>query len=255
MPDTTPVDLNADLGEGFGAWTLGDDEALLDVVTSANVACGFHAGDPVIMRRTCESAARRGVTVGAQVGYRDLAGFGRRRIDVAADELAADVLYQLGALAAFAAAAGTRVAYVKPHGALYNTAADDPAQAGAVAAAVAAFDQSLPLLGLPDSALQHAATRHALPFVPEAFADRGYTPDGRLVPRDEPNALITDPAAAAAQALDIARGHVVAIGGDRVPVRARSICVHGDTPDAVRVARAVRTALETAGVAVEPFTR
>jgi UPF0271 protein len=255
MPDFPPVDLNADLGEGFGAWRLGDDEALLDVVTSANVACGFHAGDPVIMRRTCEQAAQRGVTIGAQVGYRDLAGFGRRRMDVAADELAADVLYQLGALAAFAEAAGTGVAYVKPHGALYNTAVDDLVQAGAVAAAVATFDTALPLLALPGSALEHAAIRHGLPFVPEAFADRAYTPDGRLAPRHEPAALITDPAEAAAQALRIVHGHVTALGGDRVPVRARSICVHGDTPDAVRIARAVRAALDEAGIAVEPFTR
>lgn len=255
MPDVPAVDLNADLGEGFGAWRLGDDDALLDVVTSANVACGFHAGDPVIMRRTCEQASRRGVRIGAQVGYRDLAGFGRRRMDVAADELAADVLYQLGALAAFAAVAGTAVAYVKPHGALYNTAVDDPVQAGAVAAAVASYDAQLPLLGLADSALEHAAARHGVPFVAEAFADRGYTPDGRLAPRGEAGALITDADAAAAQALNIVHGHVTTLGGDRVPVRARSICVHGDTPDAVRIARAVRAALDAAGVAVEPFTR
>ena len=255
MPDIPPVDLNADLGEGFGAWRLGDDEALLDVVTSANVACGFHAGDPVIMRRICEHAARRGVTIGAQVGYRDLAGFGRRRMDVAADDLAADVLYQLGALAAFAKAAGATVAYVKPHGALYNTAVDDLVQAGAVASAVATFDAGLPLLALPGSALEHAAIRHGLPFVREAFADRGYTPDGRLAPRTEPGAVITDPDTAATQAMNIVHGYVATLGGDRVPTQARSICVHGDTPDAVRIARAVRAALDAAGVAVEPFAR
>ena len=177
------IDLNADLGEGFGVWRLGDDDALLDVVTSANVACGFHAGDPVTMRRVCAGAAQRGVAIGAQVGYRDLAGFGRRRIDIDRDELAADVLYQLGALDACARAAGTRVRYVKPHGALYNTAVDDPEQAGAIASAVAAFDPTMPLLALPDSALATAAHDAGLPFVPEAFADRGYRPDGRLVPR------------------------------------------------------------------------
>ena len=179
------MDLNADLGEGFGIWRLGDDEALLDMVTSANVACGFHAGDPLTMRRVCAAAADRGVAIGAQVGYRDLVGFGRRRIDIDPDELAADVLYQLGALDACARAAGTSVRYVKPHGALYNTAADDPAQAGAIAAAVAAYDRTLPLLGLPGSALADAAHAAGLPFVAEAFADRAYQPDGRLVPRGD----------------------------------------------------------------------
>src|SRR3954465_14746379 len=189
----TRVDLNSDLGEGFGVWRLGDDEALLEIVTSANVACGFHAGDPDTLRRVCALAAERGVAIGAQVGYRDLAGFGRRRIDVEPEELAAEVLYQIGALEACARAAGARVGYVKPHGALYNTAADDRAQADAVAAAVAGFDRNLPLLGLARSALARAATDAGLAFVPEAFADRAYLPTGRLLSRSEPGAVIDDP--------------------------------------------------------------
>jgi UPF0271 protein len=251
---TVRIDLNADLGEGFGRWRLTDDEALLDIVTSANVACGFHAGDPLTMRRVCAAAAERGVAIGAQVGYRDLAGFGRRRIDMAPDELSADVLYQLGALDACARAAGTRVRYVKPHGALYNTAADDPGQARAVGAAVAAFDTSLPLLGLPDSQLAEAAAAHGLPFVAEAFADRAYLPTGRLVPRQQPGAVLTDPAVVAARAVAIvAQQCVAAIDGSTVTVAAASVCLHGDTPDAVTLGRAVRAALEQAGVTLAPF--
>src|SRR3954465_11718840 len=179
----TRVDLNSDLGEGFGVWRLGDDEALLQVVTSANVACGFHAGDPVTMRRVCETAVARGVVIGAQVGYRDLHGFGRRRIEIAPDDLAADVLYQLGALDACARAAGSAVRYVKPHGALYNAAVHDREKADAVAAAVSAFDRSLPLLALPSSAMEDAAHAAGLSFVSEAFADRAHLPNGRLLPR------------------------------------------------------------------------
>ena len=180
---TVRIDLNADLGESFGTWVLGDDEAMLDVVTSANVACGFHAGDATTIRRTVAAAAARGVVVGAQVGYRDLAGFGRRRIDMDAADLTADVLYQLGALEAMCRVAGTRVAYVKPHGALYTTAAVDEVQARAVVDAVAAYDPSLPLLGQPGSVLLQVASSAGLPVVAEAFADRGYAADGRLVPR------------------------------------------------------------------------
>lgn len=248
------IDLNADLGESFGAWRLGDDDALLDLVTSANVACGFHAGDPPTMRRVCRQACERGVAVGAQVGYHDLAGFGRRRIDVAEDELAADVLYQLGALHAFARAAGTRVCYLKPHGALYTTAADDERQARAVIDAVAAFDPTLPVLGLPDSALSAAAEAAGVPFVAEAFADRAYLPTGRLVPRGETDAVITDAAAVAARAVAFVRDReVTAADGSVITVDAASLCVHGDTPGAVRIAHAVRAALDEAGVTLAPF--
>ena len=248
------MDLNADLGEGFGIWPLTDDRQLLDVVTSANVACGFHAGDPVTMRRVCGLAAERGVAIGAQIGYRDLAGFGRRRIEMDPDELAAELMYQLGALGAFAHAAGTRVRYVKAHGALYNTAADDPAQAAAVACAVAAVNASLPLLGLPNSALASAAADAGLTFVAEGFADRAYTSTGRLLPRTEPGAVLADQAAALAQAVSIARyRRVTAIDGTPVDVPAASVCVHGDTLGAVLLARQIRRTLEDAGVQLAPF--
>lgn len=249
------IDLNADLGEGFGVWRLGDDEALLDVITSANVACGFHAGDPITMRRICAAAAERGVAIGAQVGYRDLAGFGRRRMDIAPDELSADVLYQLGALEACARSAGTRVRYVKPHGALYNTAADDPEQAAALVDAVVTFDRSLPLLALPDSAMTHAAQAAGLPFVAEAFADRAYLPNGRLVPRTEPGSVIDDPYDVVARAAAFAlHQRVTAVDGSVLAAEPRSLCVHGDTPGAVYLAGEIRRTLVDAGVTLVPFT-
>ncbi|MFM6848484.1 MAG: LamB/YcsF family protein [Terrabacter sp.] len=248
------LDLNADVGESFGAWTLGDDAAVLDVVTSANVACGFHAGDPLTLRTTCAYAAERGVVVGAQVGYRDLAGFGRRFVDVPADALTADVIYQLGALAAMAHVAGTRVAYVKPHGALYNAIVHHEAQAQAVVDAVVAVDTSLPILGLPGSVVLDRATAAGLRAVSEAFADRSYTPDGRLVPRTEPGAVLHDVAEVAARVVRLAReGVVAAVDGTDVEVRAESVCIHGDTPGAVEMARAVRRELEAAGFEIRPF--
>ncbi|MHA3835011.1 LamB/YcsF family protein [Terrabacter sp. AAH1] len=248
------LDLNADVGESFGAWTLGDDAAVLDVVTSANVACGFHAGDPLTLGRTCAYAAERGVVVGAQVGYHDLAGFGRRFVDVPADALAADVIYQLGALSAMAHVAGTRVAYVKPHGALYNAIVHHEAQAQAVVDAVVAVDTSLPILGLPGSVVLERATAAGLRAVSEAFADRAYTPDGRLVPRTEAGAVLHDPAEVAARVVRLAReGVVTAVDGTDVEVRAESVCIHGDTPGAVEMARAVRRELEAAGFEIRPF--
>jgi 5-oxoprolinase (ATP-hydrolysing) subunit A len=247
-------DLNSDLGEGFGAWSLGDDEALLDLVTSANVACGFHAGDPSTMRRVVAAAAARGVAVGAQVSYPDLVGFGRRRMDVAPDELTADVLYQVGALDGVCRAAGARVRYVKPHGALYNRVADDDEQAAAVVAAVASYGRGLPLLGLPGSAVERAAADAGVPFVAEAFADRAVTADGRLVPRGQPGAVLTDVDAVARRAVRlVVDGRVTAAGGAEVEAGAASVCVHGDTPGAVAMARAVRAALEAAGVELRPF--
>ena len=248
------IDLNADLGEGFGAWQLGDDQGLLEIVTSANVACGFHAGDPVTMRRVCAWAARGSVAIGAQVGYRDLAGFGRRRIDISPTDLAADVLYQLGALHACATAAGSAVRYVKAHGALYHAAADDAAQAGAIAEATAAFDPALSLLGPAGSCLADAAAHAGLAFVAEAFADRGYLPSGKLVARGQPKAVIDDPDVAAARAVRfVEEGLVTAIDGTDAEISAESICVHGDTPAAVAIARAVREALTAAGVELAPF--
>jgi UPF0271 protein len=249
------LDLNADLGEGFGVWRLGDDLALLDVITSANVACGFHAGDPTTMRRVCAVAADRGVVIGAQVGYRDLQGFGRRDIAIDPDELAADVLYQLGALDACARAAGTGVRYVKPHGALYNAAAGDRAKADAITAAIAAFDRSLPLLALPGSAMEDAAHAAGLSFVAEAFADRAYLPNGRLVPRSEPGAVVDDPYEVVARAAAFALHHrVTAADGTVLPLEPRSLCVHGDTPGAVYLAREIRRTLVDAGVTLAPFT-
>ncbi|MFD6490919.1 LamB/YcsF family protein [Streptomyces sp. NPDC059944] len=250
----TRIDLNADLGEGFGRWRLTDDEQLLSVVTSANVACGFHAGDAATMRRVCELAAERGVRIGAQVSYRDLAGFGRRAMDVPSDELAAEVAYQIGALEVFARAAGSRVAYVKPHGALYNRIVHDEEQAAAVVEGVALAGAGLPVLGLPSSRFLKVAERAGLPVVTEAFADRAYTPEGTLVPRAEEGAVITDAEEVVERSLGLARSGVVTTrSGERVPVRARSLCLHGDTPGAVGLARRVRERLESSGVCVEAF--
>ncbi|MEU1278323.1 5-oxoprolinase subunit PxpA [Streptomyces sp. NPDC005805] len=248
------IDLNADLGEGFGRWRLTDDEQLLSVVTSANVACGFHAGDAVTMRRVCELAVAHGVRIGAQVSYRDLAGFGRRAMDVPPDELAAEIAYQIGALAVFARAAGSRVSYVKPHGALYNRVVHDEEQAAAVVAGVLLAGEQLPVLGLPGSRLHAAAEKERLAVVPEAFADRGYTAEGTLVPRGRDGAVISDAAAVVERSVGMARfGVVTSVCGRSVEVRARSLCLHGDTPGAVALARQVRGELETAGVAVEAF--
>ena len=248
------IDLNSDLGEGFGIWTLGDDAALLAIVTSANVACGFHGGDPGIMRRTCAAAVEHGVAIGAQVSYRDLAGFGRRKIDMLRGELTDDVLYQLGALDGFARVAGDRVRYVKPHGALYNAIVDDAEQAAAVVDAVVAYDRTLPVLGLPGSEWLRQAAAAGLTAVPEFFADRAYTPDGRLVSRRQPGAVLHDPATVARRCTSWLRtGTVTAIDGSTVPVEARSVCVHGDSPGAVPMAAAVRNALQDAGVPISPF--
>jgi len=248
------IDLNSDLGEGFGVWRLGDDQALLGLVSSANAACGFHAGDPPTMRSVAAGAAAAGVAVGAQVSYRDLAGFGRRRMDVAPDELTDDVLYQIGALDAFCQVAGDRVRYVKPHGALYNTTVDDEAQAAAVVRAVREYDSTLPVLGLPGSALLRQAEAAGLRAVPEGFVDRGYTPHGRLVPRNQPGALVTDADAVVERAVLMAQtGTVRAVDGTELHLPVRSLCVHGDTPGAVLLARRVRAALEAVGLPPAPF--
>jgi UPF0271 protein len=253
-PTDGRIDLNADLGEGFGIWRLGDDDALLDVVSSANVACGFHAGDPSTMRRVCLRAAAVGVAIGAQVSYRDLTGFGRRFIDVDPVELVDDVLYQLAALDGVARAAGTRVAFVKPHGALYNATVAHEEQARAVVEGVLAYDRPLPVLGLPGSLLLAAAEKAGLPTVREGFADRGYTQAGALVPRREAGALVHDAREVAERAVRMAtEGTVVAVDGSLVEVAVDSVCVHGDTPGAVALARAVRAALAAAGLGPAPF--
>lgn len=248
------MDLNADLGESFGSWTMGDDASMFRIVSSANVACGFHAGDPLTMLDSCRAAFELDVRVGAHVGYRDLAGFGRRSLDMTFDELFGDVLYQLGALDGMAHAVGASVDYVKPHGALYNRIVHDPDQAEAVVAAVHAYDPGLPVLGLPGSAWLKLAEESGHPVFREAFVDRAYLPDGTLVPRSEEGAVLHDPAAVVAQAVRLAtRKEVVAVDGTVVPVSADSLCIHGDTPGAVNMAAAVRAGLEEAGVQIEAF--
>jgi UPF0271 protein len=248
------TDLNADLGESFGAWTLGDDQALMRVITSANVACGFHAGDPLTLRRTCAMAVAAGVTIGAQVSYHDLFGFGRRDMDVPRDELAAELLYQIAALDGIARTEGSRVSYVKPHGALYHRVRRDQAQAAALVEAISAYDATLPLLTQASGRAAEVATAAGLGVVTEAFADRGYAADGSLVPRGQPGALLTDPAQVARRAVTmVTRGVVTSVDGMQVAVQARSLCVHGDTPGAVALATAVRQALEDAGARLAPF--
>lgn len=247
------IDLNCDMGESFGAYRIGADEAVMPLITSASIACGFHAGDPLVMRRTVRLAREHGVAVGAHPGYRDLAGFGRRTMKCSPDEVYTDVLYQIGALAAFCRAEGVPLRHVKPHGALYNTAAADPATAEAVARAVADFDRSLALYAPPGSALERAGLSAGLRVVREAFADRGYAADGSLLPRSHPGAVLADPELAAAQARRIAcDGTVTAGTGETVAVPAGTLCVHGDHPNAVDVLRRIREELAAAGVTVAP---
>jgi 5-oxoprolinase (ATP-hydrolysing) subunit A len=239
------VDLNSDVGEGYGAWPGGPDRELMKIITSANIACGFHAGDPSIMRRTCEMAVENKVAIGAHVSYPDLAGFGRRFIDMKPDELADAVVYQLGALAGCARVAGSAISYVKPHGALYNTIVRHQQQADAVARAVKQYDAALPLLGLPgtDSAIERAAADNGLTFLFEGFADRGYAADGTLIPRGQPGALLTDEDAASAQAVAVADRGIA------------SICLHSDTPGAATLGAAVAVGLLQAGYELRSFTR
>ena len=249
------MDLNSDMGERFGPWAMGDDAAMLAIVTSANVACGFHAGDPAGILDTLRLAAARGIAVGAHVGYRDLAGFGRRPMDIPARELAADVIYQIGALDGLARVAGTAVRYVKPHGALYNTIAQGGDQARAVIDAMLAYDPALPLMALAGSPIVTLARDAGLPVITEAFADRGYQPDGQLVSRRAPGAVLHDPEEIAQRMLRFAREGVIrAVDGQDVRVEAQSICVHGDSPGAVAMARRIRQVFDDAGIPLTPFT-
>ena len=248
------MDLNSDLGESFGAWTMGDDAAMLDIVSSANVACGFHAGDAAGILATLKAAKARGVVVGAHVAYRDLAGFGRRNMDVASADLVADVIYQIGALQGLAQAAGTTVQYVKPHGALYNTIAQDKRQAHDVIQAIKAINPGLVLMALAGSPLIDWARAAGLTVVAEAFADRAYMPDGALVSRREPGAVLHDPALIAQRMLQLVQhGTVEAVDGSQVRIEADSICVHGDSPGAVAMARALRQRFEQEGVQIASF--
>jgi 5-oxoprolinase (ATP-hydrolysing) subunit A len=245
------IDLNADVGESFGAWPMGDDAALIPLLSSANIACGAHAGDPLTMRRTVRLALAAGVSIGAHPGYPDLAGFGRRDLAMTADELEASILAQVGALEAIVRAEGGTLAHVKVHGALYNRAAVDRAVADAVARAVAAAGGGLRLVGPPGSALLAAGAALGLPATAEGFADRAYEPDGSLRSRRLPGAVLEDPAAVAAQAVGIALGRRVrAVDGSEIEMRVDSVCLHGDTPGAVEHARAVRAGLEAAGVII-----
>lgn len=246
---TGSVDLNCDLGEGMSLYRLGDDAALLDIVTSANIACGFHAGDPATMARTVRLAAERGVAIGAHPGLPDLQGFGRRDMAITADEAYQLVLYQIGALSGFVHAVGAKLHHVKPHGALYNMAATDPGLSRAIARAVRDFDPALHLAGLAGSELVRKAESAGLRAVSEVFADRAYRADGTLVPRGTPGAVIDEVEAVVARALQMVRdGTVESIDGVTVPIVAHTICVHGDTPGAVALARALRDALTADGV-------
>jgi lactam utilization protein B len=248
------VDLNADLGESYGAWRLGDDGALLSIVTSANIACGFHAGDPLTIRRACAGAVARGVRIGAQVSYHDLAGFGRREMTVPPEELTAEILYQIAALDGIARAEGGAVSYVKPHGALYNRAVWDAGQAAAIVAAIRAYNPDLPLLTLPGSVAAIEASAAGLRVVAEAFADRAYHDDGTLVGRDQSGAVLTDPKIVADRVVSlVTEGSLQSVTGRPIRLLARSVCMHGDTPGAVAIGRAVRGALEEAGVELAPF--
>jgi 5-oxoprolinase (ATP-hydrolysing) subunit A len=248
------IDLNSDVGESFGRWSLGDDTAMFRSVTSANVACGFHAGDPSVIRRTCREALAAGVTIGAHVGYRDLAGFGRRFLDIDPGELADEVVYQIGALQALAAVEGGTVRYVKPHGGLYNAIVTHTGQAQAVVDAVKSVDPDLPILGLPGSEVLRLAEAAGLRAVPEAFADRAYNPDGTLVSRTLPGAVLADPALVTEHVLRMASDSAVrTVDGSILKIRAESICVHGDSPGAVTMAAAVQQALSDAGIITAAF--
>jgi len=248
------MDINSDLGESYGAWRMGDDVAMLDIVTSANIACGFHAGDAAGILDTVRAAAERGVTIGAHVGYPDLVGFGRRNMDPSSRELVADVIYQIGALQGLAAAAGARVAYVKPHGALYNTIATDERQGNDVIDAILAVDPSLTLLALAASPLVERARARGVRVAAEAFADRAYNDDGSLVSRRLPGAVLHDPEQVAERMLQLVQtGTLPSISGQTVRIQADSICVHGDSPGAVVMARSVRERLTRAGVELKAF--
>ncbi len=250
------IDLNADLGEGFGKSRAAGDEALLDLVSSANIACGFHAGDVITMSDSVLAAKQRGVSIGAHPSYPDLPGFGRRELGLSPAQISFHVEAQVRSLAGVCTAAGVRMSYVKPHGALYNRAAKDATAADAIGAAVREVDPGLTLLGLAGSAMAAAASRNGLPFASEAFIDRAYASDSTLVPRRENGAVIEDVDEAVERALAMARDHSVrAITGETLRVDARSLCVHGDNPESATLLRAVRAMLESAGISIAPFAR
>jgi len=250
---STRVALTTDIGEGLGRWTLAEDDALLEIVTSANIACGFHAGDPGIMRHTCATAVANGVSIGAQVSYRDLHGFGRRYIAVPGPELRDDLLYQMGALEVFARLAGGQVDYIRAHGALYNVSAKNTEHAQALVDATVQFNKDLPLLCQVGTETWRLGTEAGLRVIPEAFVDRAYTPEGLLQPRTEPNALLQDADEAASRAVHLATdGVITANDGSQIEVHGEALLVHCDTPGAVDIARRTRQALESAGIELAP---
>jgi UPF0271 protein len=250
------IDLNADVGESFGPWRMGDDERLIPLVSSVNIACGFHAGDPATIERAVRLAVRSGAAVGAHPGYPDLAGFGRRELEMAPADLEASILYQVAAVAAFARDAGVELRHVKAHGALYNAAALDPRLAETVARAVRRFSSDVALYGLAGSALLDAGRTVGLSVAAEAFPDRAYEPDGRLRSRSLPDSVLTDSTEIARRAVLMAvEGAVKAVDGSRVPIEPQTLCLHGDTPGAVEHAGAVRAALAQAGVEVRAMSR
>lgn len=252
---TLTIDINSDLGEGYGIWQMGDDARMLDLVSSANVACGFHAGDPQTILTTVRAAAARGVAIGAHISYPDRVGFGRRPMDLSQAELCADAIYQIGALQGICTAAGARLRYVKPHGALYNTIAINARQGAAVIEAICAVDPDLILMGLAGAPILRHAAEAGLATVAEAFADRAYAPTGQLVSRREPGAVLHDPEMIARRMLRLAtEGVIEAIDGSPLRLHADSICVHGDSPDAVSVAARIRAVLQIGGVSIRSFT-
>lgn len=254
MPPARPssISLNTDIGEGFGPWRIAEDEALLGLVSDANLACGFHASDPDIMRATCRTAAEKGVSVAAQVGYPDLRGFGRRYIDMDPRSIVNDVLYQLGALEAFQRVEGLKVAYLKVHGALYHAAVSRPDYAEAIVEAVTIFDPVMPVMCQPGTTLSARVEAAGLPMIREGYVDRAYTADGLLVPRGQPGAVITDVSECAARAVRLARdGLVTCADGSSITMAVDSLCIHSDSPGAPEIAHAVRAALESAGVEVK----
>lgn len=248
------IDLNSDLGEGYGAWKMGDDAAMLGIVSSANIACGFHAGDPTGLLKTVQKAAENRVVIGAHVSYPDRVGFGRRDMDVTSDELIGDIIYQIGALQGMAKAAGTSVRYVKPHGALYNHIANHERQGLAVIKAIKMIDPTLVLMGLAGTKILDLARHEGLHVVGEAFADRGYTPEGLLVSRHAPGAVLHDPQEVATRMVNFVRtGEITAQDGSRIKLAAQSICLHGDSPGAIAMAQAIRQRFEQEGIVIRSF--
>lgn len=255
-PAPVSIDINSDVGEGFGAWPGAPDADLFAVISSANVACGFHAGDPRTMERTVRAAKAAGVAVGAHPGFPDLVGFGRRTMRASAEEIHTDLLYQVGALAAFCQAHDVPLHHVKPHGALYNMAAVDRAMADAIVAAIHAYEPALPLYALPESQLEAAARAAGLYVAREAFVDRAYMADGTLAPRSLPGSVLTDPEAVVARVIRMVRGEPIAtLDGGSIRIQAETFCIHSDTPTAVPIAQALRDGLEAAGIAVRPLAR